>query len=384
MKLSILHLIRTVDPVMGGPIEFLKLICESHARRGIQIKIMTLDAANETRYRKAAVPVSGAGPGLGTYGYHREFKERLVREMHCFDLMIVHGLWQYHGACALQVARELDKPYFVFPHGMLDPWFKRKFPFKHCKKQIYWLFRERSLLANASKVFFTSNREMERAGGTFWPPVIFRSQVLPLGVSPPSKDAESLRQQFLNQFPHLQNKRFLLFLGRLHPKKGCDLLIRALAQISQAVDLVIVGPESTRAYGQYLRSLAERLPVTFTGMLRSETKWGALASASALILPSHQENFGLVVAEALASGLPVLASDQVNICELIESYGAGFVEPDTLEGTARLIERWITADWQALRLAARRCFRDHFDIETTSDRLLDTLVGTRAASSCNG
>jgi glycosyltransferase involved in cell wall biosynthesis len=384
MKLSILHLIRTLDPAMGGPIEFLKLICESQARRGIQIKIMTLGAAHETRYRNAAVPVSDAGPGLGTYGYHREFKERLLRELRCFDLMIVHGLWQYHGACALEVARELGKPYYVFPHGMLDPWFKRKFPFKHCKKQVYWFFRERSILANARTVFFASNREQERAGATFWPPVTYRSQVLPLGVTPPPKDAESLRQQFLNQFPHLRNRRFLLFLGRLHPKKGCDLLIRAMAQISQPVDVVIAGPESTRTYGQYLRSLAERLPVTFTGMLQSQTKWGALASAGALILPSHQENFGLVVAEALASGLPVLASDQVNTSHLIESYGAGFVEPDTLEGTARLIERWITADWQPLSLAARRCFRDYFDIETTSERLLDTLIGTHAATSCNG
>jgi glycosyltransferase involved in cell wall biosynthesis len=369
---------------MGGPIGFLKLICESQARRGIRVQIMTLNADNQTYYRNAAVPVSGAGPGLGTYGYHRKFKERLVREMTCFDLMIVHGLWQYHGACALAASRELGKPYYVFPHGMLDPWFKRTFPFKHWKKQAYWLFRERSLLANASKVFFTSNREMERADGTFWPPVAFPGQVLPLGVTPPPKDTESLRQQFLNQFPHLQNKRFLLFLGRLHPKKGCDLLIRAMALIPQPVDLVIAGPEFTRSYGQYLRSLAERLPVTFTGMLQSKIKWGALASAGALILPSHQENFGMVVAEALASGVPVLASDQVNTGEVIESYGAGFVEPDTLEGTARLIERWRKADWPALSLAAKRCFRDHFDIETTSERLLDTLAGCWAASSSNG
>jgi glycosyltransferase involved in cell wall biosynthesis len=384
MKLSILHLIRTLNPAMGGPTEFLKLISESQARRGIQIKIMTLDAANEPSYRNAPVPVSNAGPGVGTYGYHGRFKERLLREMRCFDLMIVHGLWQYHGACALEVARELGKPYCVFPHGMLDPWFKRKFPLKHCKKQIYWLFRERSLLANASKVFFASSRELERAGGTFWPPVTCRSQVLPLGVTPPPKDTESLRRQFLNQFPHLRNQRFLLFLGRLHPKKGCDLLIRAMARASRPIALVIAGPESTPAYGQYLRSLADGLRVTFTGMLQSETKWGALVSAGALILPSHQENFGLVVAEALASGLPVLVSDQVNTSELIESYGAGFVEPDTLEGTARLIERWITADWQALSRGARMCFRDHFDIETSSERLLDTLIGTHSATSPNG
>jgi glycosyltransferase involved in cell wall biosynthesis len=374
MTLSVLHLIRTLDPTKGGPIEFVKLICESQARRGIKPKIITLDPADGNWCRDAAVAVSGAGPGLGNYGYHRQFKERLFREMRSFDLMIVHGLWQYHGACALAVARKLGKPYYVFPHGMLDPWFKRKFPIKHCKKQIYWFLRERSILANARKVFFASNRERERARTTFWPPATYRSQVLPLGVTLARGDTESLRQQFLNRFPHLRDRRFLLFLGRLHPKKGCDLLIRALDKISQPVELVMAGPESTRVYGQHLRSLAEQFPVTFTGMLQSEMKWGALAAAGALILPSHQENFGLVVAEALASGLPALVSDQVNTSELIVSYGAGFVEPDTLEGTTRLIERWLTADRQALSLGARKCFRDHFDIESTSDRLLSILI----------
>jgi len=146
-----------------------------------------------------------------------------------------------------------------------------------------------------------------------------------------------------------------------------------MAQLSSQIELVIAGPESTRAYGEYLRRLAKNLPVTFTGMLQAEMKWGALASADGLILPSHQENFGLVVAEALAFGLPVLISNQVNTAELVASYGAGFVEPDTLEGTRRLIQRWLTADRQSLRVAATNCFRDHFNIETASERFLNVL-----------
>jgi glycosyltransferase involved in cell wall biosynthesis len=373
MKQSILHLIRTLDPTMGGPTEFMKLICESHARRGVQVKILTLDAPGETWLRNAPVPAAGGGPGHGVYGYHRRFKERLFREMNCFDLMVVHGLWQYHGVSALAVARQLGKPYYVFPHGMLDPWFKREFPIKHCKKQVYWLSMERSILRHAKEVLFTSDHERKRAIATFWPPVRYRSSVLPLGVQRAPADTEPLRQEFLNQFPRLRNRRFLLFLGRLHPKKGCDLLMPAMAQLSSQIELVIAGPESTRAYGEYLRRLAKNLPVTFTGMLQAQMKWGALASADSLILPSHQENFGLVVAEALAFGLPVLISNQVNTAELVASYGAGFVEPDTLEGTRRLIQRWLTADRQSLRVAATNCFRDHFNIETASERFLNAL-----------
>jgi glycosyltransferase involved in cell wall biosynthesis len=374
MKLSILHLIRTLDPAMGGPIEFLKLICESHLRRGIKMKILTLDSPDEIWLRNAPVPSAGCGPGLGTYGYHVRFKKRLLVEMSSFDLMIVHGLWQYHGACALSVARQLGKPYYIFPHGMLDPWFKQQFPVKHCKKQVYWLVMERSVLRHANGVLFTSNHEQKRGIGTFWPGATYRSKVLPLGAQKAPPDTESLRQDFLERFPHLRNKRFLLFLGRLHPKKGCDLLIRAMAQIPPQIEVVIAGPESTRDYGEHLRRLAKSFPITFTGMLHAEMKRGALASADALILPSHQENFGLVVAEALAFGLPVLISNQVNTAELIESYGAGLVEPDTAEGTCRLIQRWLAADQQSMRVAATNCFQDHFNIEKTSERLL-TVVG---------
>ena len=374
MKLSILHLIRTLDPAMGGPIEFLKLICESHLLRGIQVKILTLDSPDEMWLGNAPVPATGCGPGLGVYGYHRRLKERLLAEMGSFDLMMVHGLWQYHGVCALAVAKKIGKPFYVFPHGMLDPWFKRKFPIKHYKKQVYWLFIEQSILRHAKAVLFTSNYEQKRGIGTFWPRVTYRSNVLPLGVKQSPQDTELLRRQFLRQFPGLANKRFLLFLGRLHPKKGCDILIQAMAQLSSEIELVIAGPESNQAYGEYLRRAARGLPITFTGMLQAGSKWGALASAEGLILPSHQENFGLVVAEALAFGLPVLISNQVNTAEWIESYGAGFVEPDTPEGTRRLIQRWLAADQQCLRLAARNCFRDHFNIETTSEQLLNLLV----------
>ena len=133
-------------------------------------------------------------------------------------------------------------------------------------------------------------------------------------------------------------------------------------------ELTHVGPGTP--CGEYLRRLAKNLPVTFTGMLQTDMKQGALASADALVLPSHQENFGLVIAEALAFGLPVLISNQVNTAELVASYGAGLVEPDTVEGAYRLIQRWLTADQRSMRVAATNCFRDHFSIEKTSEQLL--------------
>jgi glycosyltransferase involved in cell wall biosynthesis len=127
-----------------------------------------------------------------------------------------------------------------------------------------------------------------------------------------------------------------------------------------------------------LRSRAEGLRVTFTGPLYGDDKWAALAAAEAFILPSHQENFGVAVAEALASGVPVLLSQRVNIWREIFDDGAGFAETDDVEGIARLLERWrwASADQTPMRQAAARCFATRFDIRQTAENLV-ALISPR-------
>jgi len=114
----------------------------------------------------------------------------------------------------------------------------------------------------------------------------------------------------------------------------------------------------------------------WTGMLSGEMKWGAFACADAFVLPSHQENFGMSVVEALAGGLPVLISNRVNIWREIDMDRAGYVEPDNLEGTVRLIKRWIATspeERNAMRTNARQCFEKHFEIEKAVESLVQIL-----------
>ncbi len=141
--------------------------------------------------------------------------------------------------------------------------------------------------------------------------------------------------------------------------------------------LVFAGPSANPAFEAKLRALSDGLAVTFTGPLFGKDKWAALAAAEAMILPSHQENFGMVVAEALASSLPVLISDKVNIWREIAEDGAGLVEPDNTAGAARLLERWLAAEHDAMRAAADRCFAGRFDIRRTAASLA-RLVETRS------
>jgi glycosyltransferase involved in cell wall biosynthesis len=374
MTPSILHLIRTLDPAAGGPVEFLRLICDAHARLGAEVAVVTLDGPAQVGDPRWPVSITRCGPGAGSYGYRRGFSDKLHRIAKSFDLMVFHGLWEYSSVCASRIASKASIPYFVFPHGMLDPWFKRTFLTKHFKKQCYWLLFERQMLQRARRVIFTSESESKRADETFWPRANYRKAVVPLGVQRPAGNREELRKLFLDRFPHLEGKRFLLFLGRLHPKKGCDLLIRALTRLHAPVDLVIAGPPSSPEYLEHLTQMAVGLPVTFTGMLPGSLKPGAFLTAEALILPSHQENFGMVVAEALSFGLPVLVSDKVNIADAVKTDGAGLVEPDTLAGTYRLVERWLAADASGMRTCAERCYNLRFDIGRSARELLEVFL----------
>ena len=124
--------------------------------------------------------------------------------------------------------------------------------------------------------------------------------------APPSPAAPGRRNCanfFSRAFRELRGERLLLFLGRLHEKKGCDLLLEAFRRVAPPLHLVFAGPCADADLEARLRALAEGLPVTFTGPLYGEEKWAALAAAEVFILPSHQENFGMAVAEALACGL---------------------------------------------------------------------------------
>jgi glycosyltransferase involved in cell wall biosynthesis len=375
MNRSILHLIRTLDPEQGGPVTFLKQLSAVHIGMGVQVAILTLDRNDPAWLKDLPVSVIECGPSSDTYGYSARMEGKLTEVAGSFRALVVHGLWQFHGLCALHVSARIGVPYFVVPHGMLDPWFRKSYPIKHLKKQLYWLLAERRVLQGAKSVLFTSENEARLAKSTFFPTARYRSRIVPLGVPKAPGNVEPLREAFLFRFPHLRKRRFLLFLGRLHPKKGCDLLVRAMAEMRPPVDLVMAGPDVAGEYAGRLKRLAEGLPITFTGMLQGNEKLGALVSADALVLPSHQENFGLVVAEALSFGTPALVSEKVSIAEYIRSFGAGFVAPDTIAGTRQLIGQWLGRGGIGMRTAALNCFQKHFDIEYCARELREIIFG---------
>lgn len=374
--MRILHVIATLDPAAGGPIEGVRTLF-SYKAEGYEGEAVTLDAADAPYLKGLPFPVHALGPRTSTYGYNAKLLPWLKANRSRYDGVIVNGLWQYMGL-ATMLAMKGHVPYMVFSHGMLDPYFKRRYPLKHLKKAVYWYPAEYWVLRRAYRTLFTTDTEETLAAESFafWK---WRSQVVPYGIRAPQSDPVDDIAAFHRALPAVEGKCFLLYLSRIHPKKGCDLLLQAFADLAAndpSLHLVMAGPDETE-WVPMLRAIAEEAGVAdrvhWPGILRGAEKWGAFRAAEAFILPSHQENFGIAVAEALAAAKPVLLSDKVNIGDMIRNEGCALIEPDTLNGTRALLQRWMDMsadDKLGMSTAAAACFRNRFDMLETAQTIM--------------
>ena len=380
--MRLLRSIRSVNPAGGGPIEGIKQVALVLAALGHETEIVSLDSPEDAWVKECPVKVHAMGPVRSGYGYSSKLVPWLREHRREYDAVVVSGLWQYSGFGVWRALRGTDTPYFVFPHGMLDPWFKRAYPLKHLKKWLYWPWADYRMLRDARAVLFTSEEECRAARESFW---LYRCNevVVNYGIAAPTGDAEAQKQAVLARFPELAGKRAFVFLSRIHEKKGCDLLVRAFAKIARTDDslrLVFAGPDQT-GWSAALREIAQQLGIAdrivWTGMISGDLKWGMLHLAEAFVLPSHQENFGIAVAEALACGTPVLISNKVNIWREIESDRAGLVDEDDAPGTLRLLEKWLALSAQekdAMRKTARETFQARFEVTRAAEALIGAVT----------
>lgn len=393
--MKILQIIASCDPVQGGPSEGARRIGDALVREGHDCHVLTLDPAGSPWLADFAGSVHALGglngdrssqlSRLGDYLRGAPAaRDWLQRNAGAFDGAIVHGLWNYSTRLARDVLPCSGVPYVVFSHGMLAPIFARQ-RVKHLAKRLLWRTNEGILLRQAAAVAFTTADERDAARTTFrrWN---MREAVVGFGtVQPPVLTAE-MQNAFRRAVPALGDRRYLLFMGRISAVKGCDDLIGAFAAVALQwpdVDLVLAGPAEPGLYDDLSiraqrHGIAERLH--WPGMIARDVKWGAVYGCEALVLASHHENFGMVVAEAMACARPVLITDRVNIHPAVASAGAGLVVHDNVEafedGLRCLLA--LTDDERAVmgqRGAA--LFRAEYDIGDVSARLIAILERAR-------
>ena len=388
--MKILHVLPALNPVWGGPLTGALAMSQGLSAIGHRAELLGLMVPGEPLVTDSDMTIHAISGARGRYGYCPPLKRWLVQHAAAYDALIVHGLWRYYGWVTSRVALRAGVPYFVWAHGSLDPYSLRCSRAKFLLKLIYRAAFESRVCAGARAVLFTTEEELELAR-----PALGRRPTAvvatPAGVSIDG-DAVAGAPMFLNAFPHLAARDLVLFLGRLHPKKGLDLLIEAFASVAMEfprAHLVVSGPDQI-GWRPEIEALARRHAVadrvSFTGMLDGVMKSGAFAVSRVFALPSRQENFAFAAVEALGAGLPVLISRRVNIWREVEAAGAGMVVEPTAAGTAEGLRNLLAAPDRlaAMGRNARALAVRRYESRQVARDFIECLQGCRGSAVAAG
>jgi len=357
---KILQIVPSISLVYGGPSQMVRSLAAALADQNLEIAVLTTDANGDAGQPPLDVPLNQPVPTDGYQVYYfrcspfRRYKFSLglllwlARHGREYDLAHIHALFSPVSTAAAAIARWIGLPYLLRPLGTLDPADLQK---KKFLKQLYGRWLEGPNLAGAAGVHFTSSQEAaisERFGATT------RDVVVPLGVDLPGPLPEpgQARQQW--RIPN--DRPLVLFMSRLDPKKGFDLLLPALDTLAtEGVDFhfVLAGanpqdPAYESQIRQQVETAAWRSRATVAGFASGETKLALLRDADLFVLPSYYENFGIAVAEAMLAATPVVISNQVHIWDAVAAAEAGWVmHCDPQQRGAREAREELTAQLRA-------------------------------------
>jgi len=339
--LKVLHVIPGVSERDGGPSQAATQICNALIGSGQEVLLLTT-APNDHGDCGKGVPVSFQDvPTVffparfgKSFKYSSSLANWLESNVSQFDLVHIHAVFNHSSYAAARACRASGVPYIVRPLGTLGPWAMKQ---KTLRKKLFWHAAAKQMLQGAAAVHYTSETERQAVEQSLH---LRRGFVVPLGVH--LNNGANTAVSIKHVLPGLEDKAYVLVLSRLLPTKGIATLLDAFLSLLQRKEfmnwrLVLAGDGPPEFVDSLKRKVGESLAgdfVRFTGWLDGERKDGALRNASLLALPSHHENFGLCVMEALAYGVPVLVSPQVDLSAEIFAEEAGWIaeiNKDSLE-----------------------------------------------------
>lgn len=372
--MRVLHVIPSVSERSGGPATAIIPMCRALLRQGIEVLLITTDAglsddARESGGSYKGVPAIFFPSQLGeSFKYSRPLATWLSSNIRQFSLVHIHAVFNHSSMAAAHVCYRAGVPYVVRPLGTLDPWSMTQ---KSFRKRLFWQVSGKGMLRRAAAVHYTTETEKLATEASFG---LNHGKVIALGVETQSSTTLS-RDKMAHHFPSLDGDPYVLVLSRLHPKKGLEVLIDAFLSLTPKFArwrLVIAGDGPADHVSSLQAKAASSDRVVFTGWLDGEKKDAVLSCASLLALPSHQENFGLCVIEALSHSVPVLLSPHVNLAEEIVLANAGWiatVDKDTL--AVRLAEALEDEDELARRGRAGKELSQKYSWERAARGLVE-------------
>src|SRR5262245_12331133 len=321
--MNVLHVIPAVAPRYGGPSQAVVQMCRALMSRGIKQTIATtnadgpgvlpVDTGRETQYEEVPA-IFFPRTFSERFKYSPGLSEWLRAEVHNYDAVHIHAVFSHSTFSAASACLKARVPYVIRPLGSLDPWSLSQ---NYLLKRVLLSAGLRRLLERASAIHYTTAEEMRLSS------IVVQSSsgvVVPLGVDE-ARWSVSRSESAENSTPQL------LFLARLHPKKGVELLLQAFRKLQKENALkqwrLIIAGSGESNYVAELRSQAGE-NVEFVGWIQGVEKYQVIQRADLFVLPSQQENFGISVAEAMALGVPVIVSKRVNLADEIVNANAGW------------------------------------------------------------
>ncbi|MBU2995648.1 glycosyltransferase [Cellulophaga baltica] len=350
--MKILRVIPSMNPEAGGPCQGIRNMVPELSKLGHHNEVVCFDQPDAAYLGKDSFSIHALGASKTPWSYNKKLIPWLLNNFKRFDIVVIHGLWLYQSHATIKAILQYrnsnnnSPKVFVMPHGMLDPYFQKakERRLKALRNTFYWKIFENKVINKADGVLFTCEEELLLARTSF-PNYKPKKEInVGYGIQAPPSYKTSMQQAFKAKVPDWGEKPYFLFLSRIHQKKGVDLLINAYlkleSELKELPQLIIAGPNN-HAYGLEMQELAKKSKnILFTGMLTGDAKWGAFYESDVFVLPSHQENFGIAVVEALACSKPVLISNKVNIWREIENGNSGIVKNNTSKETYELLEKW--------------------------------------------
>ncbi|HEU5460201.1 MAG TPA: glycosyltransferase [Pyrinomonadaceae bacterium] len=373
--MRVLHVIPSVAERSGGPATAIIPMCRALQQHGVEVLLVTTDAGMNgvdgqgSHYK--GVPVKFFSSQLGeSFKYSRPLAAWLNSHVHEFGVAHIHAVFNHSSVAAAQVCRKATVPYVVRPLGTLEPWSMTQ---KSVRKRVFWQVAGKAMLRRAAAVHYTTDAEKNATESLLG---LNHGKVIGLGIEIDGSAKEELAQHF----PALAQQPYALVMSRLHPKKGLDVLIDAFLSLVQREKfahwrLVIAGDGPSDHVSKLKEMTASSDRILFTGWLDGEQKEAVLSGASLLVLPSHQENFGMCVMEALARSVPVLVSPHVNLADEIVLANAGWiatVDKDAL--TTRLAEALGDDEERLVRGRAGKQLSMKYSWESAAKNLKDLYV----------
>ncbi len=365
-----LQVLPHIDPVYGGLSAVVpRLATQLSSQEGVGIQLAAFCSPDEARPEdQDEIDLSFWPLSRSAWAFNSSLRKQFSDLVASANGVHIHGCWESCTLIAASAARKAGVPYVLSAHGMLERWALAN---KRVKKSVYAaLFEHRNLNGAVCLHALTHAEALDYRSFGYRGPIA----IIPNGVEANDSADPSL---FLDQYPEAKDKRLLLFLGRIHYKKGVDLLVNAWAQLADSYPdalLVIAGPDSEGTLAKVMETvtrldIADR--VLFTGMLDASMKWSALAAAGYFVLPSYSEGLSVAALEAMSMGVPLILSEQCNLPQ-IAKHGAGWqvqTNIQSLVGALQVALDLTGTKRRVFRAEARELARREFGWSNVTERM---------------